>query len=306
MEFTSLQQIVDQGRRLTDKKIMAVPSAAGDHVVEAVIQARAEGLAEAILIGDVQKIRQLLAEQGQDPADYDIVAAADDEDSAKKAVALIKEGSANFIMKGMLTTTDLLRQVVKRENDLRTGRTMSHLAFYELPQSVYHKLLFSADGGMVNPQDLKRKADITHNTVETLRALGYELPKAALLCCKELVDEQMPDTVEARAIREMAERGEFGPCFVEGPVSYDVAMSAERARLKKFGRPHCGDFDAIIAPNIHAGNIVGKCLSVTCGAKVAAIIVGAKVPIVATSRASDSQTKLTSIAAASLVAAGSK
>ena len=303
MEFTSLKQIVELGRQVPGHKVMAVPAAAGGHVVEAVVQARAEGLAGAVLIGDAEKLRTLLREQGQNPSDYDILASESDEDSARKAVALINEGSANFILKGMLTTTELLRQVVRRESNLRTGRTMSHLAFYELPKTMYHKLLFSTDGGMVNPQDRQRKADIVHNTVETLRALGYELPKAALLCCKEEVDEHMPETVDARAVRELARRGDFGPCFVEGPISYDIAMSREKACIKKFDCPYCGNFDAIIAPEIHAGNIIGKCYSVTCGARVAAIVVGARVPIVVTSRASGADTKLTSIAAAALVAA---
>ena len=130
---------------------------------------------------------------------------------------------------------------------------MSHFALYEVPG--YHKLLVNTDGGMVNPQDAKRKADITHNAVETMRKLGVELPKAALLCCKEKVDEKMPETVEARYVRDCAQNGDFGPCFVEGPISYDIAMTPEHAKIKKFDCPYSGDFDILVAPNIHAGNI---------------------------------------------------
>ena len=301
MEFKTLEELVEKGKQLDKKIVMAVPAAEGDYVIETVTVAKKEGLADSILIGNRAKLEEIMQKMNV-PADaFRIVEAETHEECAKKAVELINSGDANFILKGLLSTTDLLHEVVKKENNLRTGRTMSHFALYEIPG--YHKLLVNTDGGMVNPQDAKRKTDITHNAVETMRKLGVELPKAALLCCKEKVDEKMPETVEARYVRDCAQNGDFGPCFVEGPISYDIAMTPEHAKIKKFDCPYSGDFDIWVAPNIHAGNILGKCLSETAGGYCAAIIVGAKVPIVASSRASVTKTKLTSIAIASLVAA---
>lgn len=301
MEYKTLDELVERGKKIKAKRVMAVPAAEGDYVIETAVIAREEGLADSILIGNRAKLEEIMTGMNVPVDSFRIVEAETHEECAKKAVELINSGDANFILKGLLSTTDLLREVVKKENDLRTGRTMSHFAIYEVPG--YHKLLVNTDGGMVNPQDAQKKADITHNAVETMRKLGYELPKAALLCCKEKVDEKMPETVEARYVRDRAEAGDFGPCFVEGPISYDIAMTPEHARLKNFDCPYSGDFDIMVAPSIHAGNILGKCLSETAGGYCAAIIVGAKIPIVASSRASVTKAKLTSIAVAGLVAA---
>ncbi|MBQ9031999.1 MAG: phosphate butyryltransferase [Parasporobacterium sp.] len=300
MEIKSLGELLERGCSLKEKRVMAVPAAEGEHVIGCAYEAKKRGLADSILIGDEAEIRRIMGEL-QIPADtFRIEKTSGHEESAIRAVQLINEGAANFILKGMLSTTDILRQVVKKENNLRTGRTMSHFAMYEMPE--YHKLLCVTDGGMVNPQDLQKKTDITYNACETLRKLGYEMPKVALLCCKEEVDPHMPETMEAREIRDMAREGKLGSCFVEGPISYDIAMSKRVAETKKFDCPYSGDFDILVAPQIHAGNILGKCLSISCHAKVTAIIVGAKVPIVASSRASTTEAKLTSIAIAALVA----
>jgi phosphate butyryltransferase len=211
------------------------------------------------------------------PSDFQIAGTPSGKDDAQTAVDLIREGSADFLMKGILETSDLLRPVVKKENGLRTGRTMSHLAvFGDVP--AYHKLLAMTDGGMLPYPDLDRKKEILINAVQAFGRLGYECPKAAVLCCKETYDEKMPEVVDAAALKAAAQRGEFGQCFVEGPVSYDIALDAEIARMKHFDCPHAGNFDILIVPDIHAGNILGKCFTVTCRATMAGIIVGSRVP----------------------------
>lgn len=301
MELKTLDELVEKGKQINKKIVMAVPAAEGDYIIETAQIAKHEGLADSILIGNRKKIEDILQKQGISNDAFSIVEANNHEECAVKAVQLVNSGNANFILKGLLSTTDLLHEVVKKENNLRTGRTMSHFALYEIPG--YHKLLVNTDGGMANPQDAKRKADITHNAIDTMRKLGVEIPKAAILCCKGKVDEKMPETVDARYVRECARNGEFGPCCVEGPISYDIAMTPAHAKIKKFDCPCSGDFDILVAPNIHAGNILGKCFSETCGGHCAAIIVGAKIPIVAASRASVTKTKLTSIAVAALVSA---
>ena len=269
------------------------------------LEAKNEGIAQPILVGDAGEIKKILGSMGLNCSDFDIVdAPGTPADAAVKAVEVIKAGDANFLMKGMIETTDLLRPVVKKENDLRTGRTMSHLAFNKF--DAYHKVIVNTDGGMCTYPDLQKKKEIVINAVETLRTLGYELPKVACLCCKETPDEKMPETMDARALKEACEAGELGQCFVEGPVSYDIAMSREFAATKKFNCPHVEDFDIVLQPNIHAANIMGKCWLVSCRAKMAGIVVGAKVPIVLTSRGSSAEEKYLSIALAGMVAALTK
>jgi len=216
-------------------------------------------------------------------------------------VEIIKEGNANFLMKGTVETSELLRPVVKKENGLRTGRTISHVAMYQLP--FYPKLLITSDGGICAYPDLAKKKDIVINAVSALTILGYENPKVAVLCCKETVDQNMPETLDAQALQEMGSKGELGNCTVVGPISYDLAISKERAALKKYDCPYSGDFDILISPNIHAGNILGKCLETMPGVEMASYVSGARIPIVLTSRAAPKRERIMCIALAGIVAA---
>lgn len=305
MEMKNFDQVVSTVKGMSAKRVMAVAAAADAHVIESVLEAKNEGIAQPILVGDAAEIKKIMGTMGLNPSDFDIVdAPGTPGDAAAKAVEVIKSGDANFLMKGMIETTDLLRPVVKKENDLRTGRTMSHLSFNKF--DAYHKVIVNTDGGMCTYPDLQKKKEILINAVETFRTLGYEMPKVACLCCKESVDQKMPETLDARALREACEAGEFGSCFVEGPVSYDIAMSKEIAAQKKFDCPHVEDFDILLQPNIHAANIMGKCWTVSCHSTMAGLVVGAKVPIVLTSRGSSAEEKYLSIALAGMVAALSK
>ena len=160
----------------------------------------------------------------RNPADFNIVRTATGQTPAETAVEIIKVGDAHFLMKGMVETSDLLRPVVKKENGLRTGRTISHIAFYQLP--FYHKLIISTDGGICAYPDLGKKRDIIINAVSALHLLGYDEPKVAVLCCKETVAPNMSETLDAGELKMMCERGELGKCIVEGPISYDLALRA--------------------------------------------------------------------------------
>jgi phosphate butyryltransferase len=177
---------------------------------------------------------------------------------------------------------------------------MSHIVFFELPN--YHKLLMTTDGGMVMYPSLEDKKHIIENATHALRNMGYAMPKHAVVCAIETVNPKMTETVEADALKKMNLSGEITGCIVEGPISYDVAMSAEIAHHKGYVSPHIGDFDCMIMPNMQAGNILGKCFTVTVGAPMAGIIVGAKAPAVMTSRGSDANEKFFSIAMAALAA----
>lgn len=205
----------------------------------------------------------------------------------------IHEGGADFLMKGKIQTADLLSAVVNKEEGLRTGKVMSHVVFNEIPN--YHKLLVLTDGGMMMYPDLNKKKEICENAVGTLRTLGYDKPKVAVLAAVEKVNPKMPETVDADALKTMNKSGELADCIVEGPISYDLTMSKESAAIKGFESPVTGDADIVLVPNITVGNVLGKSLIYSAGAKMAGFIVGAKVPIVLTSRGSTSEEKYLSL-----------
>lgn len=282
------------------KRTVAVVSAADIHILETAVQAKEQGIANPLLIGEKAKITALLEELGQDPSDFRIEEPEGDTTPGQLAVQLIHSGDAELLMKGMMETSDFLRPIVNKNTGLGTGRVMSHVALQSIPG--YHKLVINTDAAMCPAPDLSQKKDILLNAVGALHALGYENPKVACLCCKETYDKKMQETVDARALQEMCERGELGDCTVAGPISYDIAVSREIGELKNFDSPYCGDFDVLLEPNIHAGNILGKCLEVTCHASMAGIVVGAQVPIVLTSRGAAVEEKLNSIAFAAAIA----
>ena len=300
MELTSLDEILAMTKS-AKKSVMAVAGAGSASVIDAVLDAADNKVADAILVGEPEGIRELLLARGRNTSDFNIVKTAAGQTPAETAVDIIREGSANFLLKGMVETSDLLRPVVKKENGLRTGRTITHVVMYQLP--FYKKLLTTTDGGICAYPDLEKKRDIILNATYALHSLGYETPKVGVLCCKETVDEHMPETLDAFALKEMCGRGELGDCVVEGPISYDLALSKERAEIKHYDCPYSGDFDILIAPNIHAGNILGKCLEILPGVEMASYVAGARIPIVLTSRAAPARERLTCIALAGVIAA---
>ena len=210
---------------------------------------------------------QVLAELGEHIPAEDIHDEPDLAEAARKAVALVRAGEADFLMKGKLDTSVLLKAVVNKETGLGKGGVMSHFTAFEIP--TYHKLLMPVDGGMVTYPTLEQKKAIIENTVGALRAMGYDCPKVGVLACVEKLNPKMPETVEGDALKQMNQRGELTGCVVEGPISYDCAVSREIAAFKGFESPCAGDCDVLVAPNIHAGNIMGKMLTVTCKAKMA-------------------------------------
>lgn len=300
MELHSFDEILAMSTVNDKKSIMAVAGAGKAAVIDAVLEVVERGIVEPVLVGEPDEIKKLLRERGKNVSDFNIVKTAEGQTPAESAVEIIKEGNANFLMKGMVETSDLLRPIVKKENNLRTGRTITHVAIYHLP--FYHKLIISTDGGITAYPTLEMKKDIILNAVETLHLLGYEKPKVAVLCCKETVDKNMPETLDAQALKEMCLKGELGECIVEGPISYDLAMSMERAKIKNYDCPYSGDFDILVSPNIHAGNILGKCWELLPGATMASYVSGARIPIVLTSRAAPAMERITCVALAGVIA----
>lgn len=298
--FRTFSELIEAAKRHPAARTLAVAAAADAGVIAAALRAHSEGVAEPVFVGRADAVKRLLDGQGADPARFRIEDAAD-EDCALRAVRLVAAGEANVLMKGLLETRDFLRPVVRRENGLAAGGIMSHVMLFQVPN--YHKLIALSDGGMVPYPTLSEKAEIIKNAVAALHAIGYDKPKVALLCAIEKVNEKLRETVEAAALADMNARGEI-PGVVIGPISYDVAMRADIARHKGYDCAHCGDFDALIVPDLVSGNLLGKCLIISAGASLAGIVVGAKAPIVLPSRGSSADEKFQSIAFAALAAAG--
>jgi len=272
---------------------MAVAVAADRHTLEAVFTAREQGIARPILVGDKALILEILATHHETVPDEDIYDVMDIVAACELAVSLVREGKADFLMKGLVDTSVILKAVVNKDHGLGKGGVMSHFTMFEVP--TYHKILVPVDGGMVTYPTLEQKKAIIENTVTTLLEMGYECPKVGVLACTEKVNPKMPETVEAKALQQMNQDGEIKGCIVEGPISYDCAIDKEIAQFKGLQSKIAGDVDILIAPNIHAGNIMGKMLACTCKAKMAGFIVGAKCPIVLTSRGSSAEEKYLSI-----------
>jgi phosphate butyryltransferase len=289
----SFEQLVEDVKKLS-KKTVVVVCAHDEHTLEAVVKAEQEGLVDSILLGKSEAINRILKDLNFSKDDQTIIETLSDTEAAEKAVALIRENKADFIMKGKIQTADLLKAVVDKEKGLRTGRVISHLAFNELPN--YHKLICVTDGGMMMYPDLDQKKQIIENGVDTLRAMGIDQPKVAVLTAVEKVNPKMPETVDADALKKMNQSGQLENCIVEGPISYDLTMDAESATIKGFESPVTGDADLLVVPNITVGNILGKSLVYSANSKMAGIIVGAKVPIVLTSRGATSEEKYLSLA----------
>lgn len=297
--FSNFEMIVAQAKAAKRKSVLAVAAAEDLPVLQAALRARETGIADVIAVGDRDTLYRMAEQLGQDPGLLEIVDATR-ENAGQTAVDLVRSGRANSLMKGMMDTKALLGPVVKRENGLRTGKVMSHFALNELPG--YHKLIVNTDGGMLTYPSLEDKVAIIENAVSTLRSMGYTCPKVAVLAGVEKENPKMVETVEAAELMRRNRTGWLPECIVEGPVSYDVALSAEIAAHKQVPYQCCGDYDVLVAPNLAAGNILGKSWTVTAGSKMAGIIVGAKVPIVLTSRGSTAEEKYLSIALAAVAA----
>lgn len=295
MVFHNFNELIEKVKGEPAKKIMAVACANDDHTLEAVVHARREGIIEPLLVGDEKIITGILEKLGENIPKENIyhVPEEDLKQACEIAVKLVSEGKADFLMKGKVDTKIILKEVVNKEYGLGMGRLMSHFTMFEIPS--YHKLILPVDGGMVTYPDLNQKKEIIQNTVDTLVKMGYDCPKVGVLTCVEKVNPKMPESVDAAKLQEMNERGEIENCIVEGPVQYDCIMRKDIADFKGLKSRVAGDPDVLVAPNIHAGNIMGKMYAISCGGKMAGFIVGAKCPIVMVSRGSSAEEKYLSI-----------
>lgn len=284
--------------------IVAVAAAHNDVVIEAVVNARRERIAEPILIGHIEPMRKMLMDLGEDPDSYRMIAAEEDTESAAIAVSLCAEGEADFLMKGILSTADLMRAIFKRDSGLRTGRLASHCMIYQIP--AYHKLLMVTDAGVNTFPDLAKKADILENGAMALKAFGYEKIYASCICAAETVNPKVQSTLDAVELRNMTERWAPYNMTVIGPVALDLAVSKEACHHKRFEAAGAGEADLLLVPNYEVGNGLCKATSLFGGSRSAGFLMGARVPVVVVSRSDNADSKMASIAAGSVLAANLK
>lgn len=290
-DFKQLRQLVES----VDKRTVAVVAAHDAHTLEAVLKTKDEGILDHILIGKKDEIIKIGNELGYDVSPDVIIDSDTDEDAVAKGLDLIKTGGADFLQKGILQTSTLLKGVVNKENGIKARDTLSNVALLDIP--AYHKVVGLTDGGMVMYPTLEQKKDIIDNAVEVYKALGYDNPKVAVLCAVETLNPKMPETVDAAELKKMNQEGIIKGCVVEGPISFDLALDPEAAKIKGYESPVAGDADIIIMPDISAGNLTSKALTVLGGAMMAGIVMGAKCPIALNSRSAAFEEKYYSLLA---------
>jgi phosphate acetyltransferase len=264
------------------------------------VEAATRGLIVPLLVGPAAKIRETAVMSQIDLGNLKIVDVPHSHAAATKAVELVKEGKAEILMKGSLHTDELMSAIVSREGGLRTGRRISHVFIMDVP--TYHKVLVVTDAAINIAPTLEDKADICQNAIDLVISLGLEKPKVAILAAVETVTTKMPATIDAAALCKMADRGQIKGALLEGPLAFDNAISAQAAETKGIKSAVAGDPDILLAPDLEAGNILAKQLSFLANADSAGMVLGAKVPVILTSRADSVRSRIASCGVAKLVA----
>ena len=274
------------------KKKLAVAVAQDDAVLEAVKAAKDKDIADAILVGDADKIKEIAVSMDMSLEGFEIIDVKDPTEAALTAVKLVHDGEADMYMKGLIDTKGFLKSVLNKEVGLRTGKALSHVCLFEI--EGFEKMFFLTDVAFIPYPTLEDKVDIISNTVAVAHACGIECPKVAPLAAVEVVNPKMPVTVE---------EGKITGCIVDGPLSMDLAIDPEAAKHKgATNRKIVGDADILLFPDIHAGNITYKTLVHTAKVKNGCILTGTKAPVILTSRSDTFETKVNSIALAAIVA----
>ena len=264
------------------------------------INAGAQGLITPILVGPETTIRELARAKGIDLGGVAIEDVPDSHRAAARAVALVREGKAELVMKGSLHSDEILAAVISKETGLRAGRRLSHAFLMDVP--TYHKVLIVTDGAINIAPTLEDKVDICQNAIDLARAFGISNPKVAILAAVETVNSKMPATIDAAALCKMAERGQIKGGMLDGPLAFDNAISRDAAKMKGIVSDVAGDPDILLAPDLESGNMMAKQLSFLANADSAGLVLGAKVPVILTSRADSLRSRIASCAVAVLAA----
>ncbi len=283
------------------KKVVSVAVAQDEAVLEAVKAAKERGIADAILVGDEAKIREIGASLGMNMDDYEIINEIDIVAASLTAVKLVHDGKADMYMKGLLDTKTFLKSVLDKEAGLRTGKPLSHVCVFEVPG--VDRLLFFTDVAFIPYPTLEDKVHIINYAVDVAKACGVDCPKVAPLAAVEVVNPKMQVTLDAAELTKMNEDGEITGCIIDGPLSLDIAIDKEAAIEKGAqDRKVAGDADILLFPDIHAGNLVYKAIVHLVDVKNGCILTGTKAPVILTSRSDTFETKVNSIALAAVVA----
>lgn len=290
---TKIEEIIELAKSRKPKKV-AVVAAHDLEVLIAIDKANQLGMVEAILIGNYQKIMEICKESNICSEKYEIIDIEDSNKASKIAVELVLDGSANLLMKGLVDTSTLLKAVLDKEIGLMGEGLLSSVAIAQIPE--YERLILLTDPAINVYPNLHVKKQIIENSLQVAKTLYIKEPKVAIICASEKVNLKMPDTVVAKELEDMNKRGEIIDCIVGGPLTLDVAISEKAARTKSVKHPVAGEADILVVPNVETGNVLYKSLAYFTNTKFAGAVIGAKVPIILTSRADTADTRLNTIA----------
>lgn len=295
-KLKELEEIID----INNKSKMVIVAAEEKNILEAAVEVNEKGLLLPILVGNRKIIKEISRENNLNIKNIKIIDCNSIQECVEKSIELIKKGEGDFLVKGLVDTSVLLKGVLSKDADLKTGKKLSHVMVYEIP--LYHKLLMTTDGGMVTYPDVNTKVDLIKNAFEVAQKLGYKEFKVASLAAKEKVNPKMQATLDGLELKEKYLDGEFPQgVIVEGPISMDLAVSKKAAGIKKYESKVAGDSDLLLFHNIEMGNGIGKAITYFGQGTGAGVVMGAKVPIVLVSRSDDFKSKYYSILLGSII-----
>lgn len=295
MAFENFRQIFVEVKNYKRTRL-CVAAAAEERVLQAARDARKEDLVDLVLVGCEETIWRIACTVSLNLNGIEVINVKDPVEAAFRAVGEVATGRADFLMKGMVNSSDFLKAVLDPTSGLRTEKVLSHLAAFEIPG--YYRLIYITDGGFIISPDLRQKKSIIENSVEFLRSVGIDRPRVAVLSANEQVNPKMQASVDAEHLKIMAEQGIISEAYVDGPIALDVAINQEAADHKKIKSPVAGRADLLVVPNVEAGNLLGKAILYFAGGKMAGLVLGAAKPVILTSRNETSYGKLASIALA--------
>ena len=299
MKIASFDDLLTLARQVGPVSIVVV-AAHDPEVLRAVDQAQQEGIVRATLIGDWPAIEALSAQTGADLSNATLVHEPDPRQAARRAIRLVREGQAQVVVKGQIKTAELLSAALNRDIGIRRRGLLTHVGVFELPGM--ERLIYLSDSGVVVYPDVYQKLEIINNVVAVARLFGVNEPRVAILAASETVHPKIPASIDALALAKMAEQGWVEGAVVDGPLGLELAISPQAARLEGSDSPIAGLADVLIVPNVEAGNIVAKGLLYFAHARMAGLVVGARVPIIINSRADTAETRYLSLAMAAILA----
>ncbi|MGC8872967.1 MAG: bifunctional enoyl-CoA hydratase/phosphate acetyltransferase [Chloroflexia bacterium] len=300
MSITNFDQLLAEARRVGPKRI-AIAGADEHEVLLAAQQATEQGIAHCILVGNLERMHQVAREHGISLYGMSMLDEPDAEKTIRRVISLAREGEAHVIMKGNVSTGSLLHLVLNREIGLRTGRLLSHVGVFEVPG--YDRFIFITDGGVNISPTVDQKLEIILNALDVAHRLGIREPKVALIAATELLSPHIPASLDALALAKMAEQGWIEGAVVDGPLALDTAVSPEAAAIAEARGPVAGHADILVVPDVDTGNMVAKVITFFVRGRMAGVVMGAKVPLVISSRADLHEVKLVSMALGVVLAA---